>query len=61
MSKIPDSRTGINWETFQKLEDLEFADNICLIKCNKIQMQRKTNDGSKESGAKNKSEKDKNP
>lgn len=28
-----DNRTDIDWRVFNKLEDLEFADSICVITC----------------------------
>lgn len=39
--KTEDERTGSNWNVFEKQEDLEFADGMCLITTNRRQMQEK--------------------
>ena len=36
-------RSGIPWKVFEHLEDLEFADDVCLLSNTKEQMQRKIN------------------
>jgi exonuclease III len=43
MRKTTDNRTGIKWNTFTTLEDLEFADDISLFTTTKNHMQAKTN------------------
>ncbi len=35
-------RTGIQWTLTEQLEDLDFADDVCLISATHKQMQRKT-------------------
>lgn len=41
MRKVIDDRTGIRWNLFKQLEDLEFADDICLITEHRNHMQAK--------------------
>ena len=35
------NNTGITWKVFKNLEDLDFADDLCLLSSNKNQMQQK--------------------
>lgn len=42
MERTADNRTGITWDPFRKLEDLEFADDICLLTQKKQYLQEKT-------------------
>ncbi|KAK9738474.1 hypothetical protein QE152_g9845 [Popillia japonica] len=42
MRKTEDKKTGITWNMFERLEDLEFADDICLITSTKKQIQVKS-------------------
>ncbi|XP_056009407.1 uncharacterized protein LOC130051481 [Ostrea edulis] len=41
-STLGNENTGIRWTLESFLEDLDFADDVCLISSNKQQMQRKT-------------------
>jgi hypothetical protein len=39
--KLTDNRTGITWKLQNKLEDMEFADDVCLLTEKRNHMQRK--------------------
>ncbi len=39
---MKNGRTGIQWTLTEQLEDLDFADDVCLISATHNQMQRKT-------------------
>jgi hypothetical protein len=41
MKKVTDNRTGISWKLQNKLEDIEFADDVCLLTEKRNHMQRK--------------------
>ena len=43
MKRTSKGKTGIQWNVFKQLEDLEFADDICLISHKFEHMQEKTN------------------
>jgi hypothetical protein len=51
MKKTTERRNGIQWTLSTRLEDLEFADDICLMSENIARMQRKT-EKLREEGAK---------
>ncbi|CAH0551189.1 unnamed protein product [Brassicogethes aeneus] len=42
MERTEDRKSGIIWEVFKRLEDLEFADDICLLATRKKHVQDKT-------------------
>lgn len=48
MKKTTRNKTGIRWNAFSQLEDLEFADDVCLISEKRQHMQKKTEKLSKE-------------
>jgi hypothetical protein len=39
--KVTDNRTGITWKLQSKLEDIEFANGVCLLTEKRNHMQRK--------------------
>jgi hypothetical protein len=43
MRKTTRGKTGIQWNVFQQLEDLEFADCVCLLSHKHEHMEQKTN------------------
>jgi hypothetical protein len=43
MWKTTRGKTGIQWNLFQHLEDLEFADDVCLLSHKHENMEQKTN------------------
>jgi hypothetical protein len=42
MRKATQDRTGLQWNLFAQLEDLDFADDICLISKKQQHLQQKT-------------------
>jgi hypothetical protein len=41
LKKVTDNRNGITWKLQNKLEDIEFSDDVCLLTEKRNHMQRK--------------------